>query len=68
MIKEMTVDDVAKMLRLLKKEKLVTGKTKMMMSTDEEGNNFNPMIMVDGQYNVGVPNEEDGDVLTLYPA
>jgi len=68
MIKEMTVDDLGKMLRLLKKEKLVTGKTKVMMSSDEEGNNFNSMIMIDGKYNIGVPSADDGDILTLYPA
>jgi len=68
MIKEMTVDDVARMLRLLKKEKIVTGKTKVMMSCDEEGNSFSPFIMQDGKYNINVPNENDGDVLTLYPA
>jgi len=68
MIKEMTVDDVAKMLRILKKEKLITGETKVMMSCDDEGNDFNHMIMIDGKYNVGVPNDTDGDVLTLYPA
>ena len=66
MIKEMTVDDLAKMLRLMKKENLVTGKTKIKMSCDEEGNEFSAMAMIDGKYNVALPDEEE-DTLVLYP-
>jgi len=66
MIKEMTVDDLGKMLRLLKKENLVKGTTKIKMSCDEEGNDFSPMAMIDGKYNISLPDEEE-NTLVLYP-
>ena len=66
MIKEMTVNDLITMLQALKTQKMVKGTTKIQMSCDEEGNHFSPMAMIDGKYNVAVPDEDD-DKLTLYP-
>ena len=67
MIKEMTVKDLRQMLSRLKKENLITDKTKITMSCDEEGNSFSPLAMIDGAYNVGVPEVGGKDVMTLYP-
>jgi hypothetical protein len=68
MVTEMTVDDVAKMLRVMKKAKMVTGKTKVKLSSDEEGNSFAPMIMIDGMYNVSAPEKGGADELIIFPA
>ena len=65
-MKEMTVKDVEDMFKTLRKAKLVTGRTKVQLSCDEEGNDFSPFAMFDnGSYNVSVDKEEN--IITLYP-
>ena len=66
MIKEMTVKGVEDMFKAMRRQKMITGRTKILLSSDEEGNHFSPMIMIDGKYNVAIDDEEDK--LILYPA
>ena len=66
MIKEMTVKGVEDMFRAMRKQGMITGRTKVQLSSDEEGNHFSPLITVDGRYNVEI--EEDKSVITFFPA
>jgi hypothetical protein len=66
MIKELTVKGVEDMFKAMRKQGMITGRTKVQLSCDEEGNHFSPLITVDGKYNVGI--EEDKSIITLYPA
>ena len=65
-MKEMTVKDVEDMFKVLRKHKLITGRTKVLLSCDEEGNHFSPFAMIgEGSYNVSCDKEDN--TIVLYP-
>lgn len=60
----MTVDDLINLLARLKANKQVKGDTKITLSSDEEGNEFLPMLK-DTSCSLGI--EKGGKEITFYP-
>jgi hypothetical protein len=65
-IKKVTVGGLKRMLNGFIKQGQITNKTEIWLSSDEEGNSYSPLILVDGGINAGV--EKDGSKFTLYPS
>lgn len=64
--KKMKVKDLRVMLDKFVQQGLATEESEVWLSSDEEGNEYGPLIqMADGQYNAGV--EKDKSMVTLYP-
>jgi len=62
--KELNVDDLLAMLGEFLDEKKITGKSKIVLASDEEGNEYSSLIKVGDMYNVSC----DGGRLILYPS
>jgi anthranilate phosphoribosyltransferase len=62
--KELDVNNLLAMLGEFLDEKKITGKTKVVLSSDEEGNEYSSLIKVGDMYNVSC----DGGRLVLYPS
>jgi hypothetical protein len=60
-----TVGEFKKALNGFIKQGEITNKTKIYMSTDEEGNEFHPFVTHDGAYNIDI--DKEADTITLYP-
>ena len=61
----MSVKGVEDMFKMLRKKELITGRTKVYLSSDGEGNSFAPLATINGSFNVAV--EKDKSMITLYP-
>ena len=64
-VKTLKVKDLKAMLREFKKQDMITDDTEVWLSSDEEGNDYSPLVKIDQQFNVGV--EEDKSKVTFYP-
>lgn len=61
----MNVEQLKTLLNALIKEGAITNKSEVWLSSDEEGNEYSPLVAVNGQYNISV--EPDKSKITLYP-
>ena len=65
--RKLTVGDLKKLLNQFKREGRLTDSTEVWLSSDEEGNEYSPLMRFkSGQFNVGL--EKDGSKVTLYPS
>jgi len=63
--RELTVDELVSLIDYFKKRGEITGKAKIMLASDEEGNSFSPLMQFKtGMYNVSA----EKDRFILYPS